>query len=163
MNPWVDRLVKTIVDCGDASRDQIIGCSEAEISSLESEYGVKLPQVYKEFLSAMGNSPEGVFEGDAFWAYSSLADARSKANEGKRVTLKPTDFVFLCSPEHFLYFDTTAGDGATVRSISLVAGEPDNSWNSFTAWLQVVIEHRWQQQEEVKKLEAKQKKRSAKS
>lgn len=74
------QLVSTLLQWEQASSDQIAGCTNDEIASLEKQFSVSLPSAYKDFLRALGKGG-GSFENDALWKLHSLAEARKQAEK----------------------------------------------------------------------------------
>ena len=97
------------IRAGIASPDQIRGCSENEIESIENSFRVKLPSAYKEFLSAFGHSA-GRFWYEADFAADKLPEINRKARaileeSDAGLELPPRGFVFaLRYEEQFLFF-----------------------------------------------------------
>ena len=52
----IEKLLKRIFELGLAVPEELVGCSDQEISQLEEKYQVKLPESYKEFLLTMGKN-----------------------------------------------------------------------------------------------------------
>ena len=50
----IEKLLKRIFELGLAAPEELVGCSDKEISYVEEKYQVKLPESYKEFLRTMG-------------------------------------------------------------------------------------------------------------
>lgn len=80
MSNLAQKLADTLIELGLAQRDQVVGCSESEMTQLEKELSIRLPGTYKEFLSVMGKSG-GAFESDSLWTLSNLKHAQRKAQE----------------------------------------------------------------------------------
>lgn len=58
------RLLARLERSGVASLPQLVGCSEQEITILETKYGVQLPQSYKLYLRVMGHRSGRLFTCD---------------------------------------------------------------------------------------------------
>jgi hypothetical protein len=54
--------------------------------------------------------------------------------------LRPTDFVFLTGGNNFLYFDTKCGDDPPVELFDFSDDVPNYTYESFTDWLQELID-----------------------
>jgi len=74
------RLVSTLLQWDQASPDQIAGCTDDEIASLEKQFSVSLPSAYKHFLRTLGKGG-GSFENDALLKMHTLAEARKQAEK----------------------------------------------------------------------------------
>ena len=44
MESWVDRLEKRLIEAGIATHETIAGCSEEELSDIESAFKLRLPE-----------------------------------------------------------------------------------------------------------------------
>lgn len=110
---WIDGFVQRVLASGLADLNSLKGCSEAEIFDIESNFDVSLPQVYKDYLRAMGRE-SGKFLGECTKTYPHLKDVREKAVSLLRARtdsqLTETAFVFAerygCQ---FFFFDTVDG------------------------------------------------------
>lgn len=68
MSAEIEEFVRELVGSGLAAADEIKGCSEAEIRSLQAAVGLKLPQFYCDFMRRMGKRAGSLLLGtDFFW------------------------------------------------------------------------------------------------
>lgn len=99
-----------LLGAGIASPDQLRGCSQDEVASVERSFGLELPSAYKDFLRAFGHSAGGFWQ-DAEFTVDRLVWLNREAREilaeleSVRLALPEQGFVF-CSRrgEQFLYF-----------------------------------------------------------
>jgi hypothetical protein len=75
-----------------------IGCTENEVSSLESAVGYELPIAYKQFLLWMGKDYHGVFQGTDWFIDSVISNTKDVPN---LLRFNKVEFQL---PEHFLAF-----------------------------------------------------------
>lgn len=96
-------------------RKKVVGCSQKEIDQIEETFGVRLPYIYRMFLSFMGKSADTLL-GDCQWHIDQLHLIRNTAQQmlvdaKADFELAPTDFVFLArGSDLFLYFNTANED-----------------------------------------------------
>ncbi len=113
-----EELLSDLINSGIVESGDIGGCTEAEISELETTFRVSLPESYKHFLRVMGKD----IKRDGFYASYLMFDivgmdtfqlARKDAAESLKYfdyVLKPSNFVCLYTDATFCgWFDTTAG------------------------------------------------------
>lgn len=113
MSNAIIKLKNKLIDCGLATEETIIGCSEDEITLLQENENIKrFPKMYHEFLRLMGE------ETGKFMPYTNqklyqLFDERYWTNHELRLLnikfqLSEYDFVFMYIPEGyaFWYFNT---------------------------------------------------------
>lgn len=71
--------IREVVDhafaIGIVRNENVIGCTESEIHSLEDDLGVKLPRTFRDFLTLAGRSFGDVMPGSAF-LYSSIKESQ---------------------------------------------------------------------------------------
>ena len=114
----IARAVSLLDACGTARRQTLVGCSEEEIQTIESETGNRLPGAYRHFLQATGHSAGDFMVGtDVF--FNELPSLRSGADdlvaEGECPPLPPTAFVFAGNQGYsFLFFDVLGGEDPQV-------------------------------------------------
>lgn len=148
----VSDLIIQIIKSEWAQEDDIVGCDDNEILVLEQTRKVKLPQVYKQFLKAMGHGA-GTFEDNGLWTIRELGQAMSHSEDyieslETPFRLSPSHFVFLKrgfgqEPEVY-FFDTASGDDPPIYHFAhneMDDGEaptatlPTIIAPSFTQWL----------------------------
>jgi hypothetical protein len=111
MSEVIYELMHNIMRGGLATRFQFRGCWEWEIRDLEDYYEIKLPSLYRSFLSHMGKRA-GLFGQGIDMFYRRLFHNRSAMDDvleldGYPFTLTPTQFVFSSNQGYsFHYFET---------------------------------------------------------
>ncbi len=108
-------LIERMVSAGYARTDEIRGCTPEEVAGIEARFGLRLPQVYREFLLAMGRGAGRFFRGtDVF--YPTVFELRQWAEELLEECRQPfalagDAFVFLMHQGYELgYFHTGSGE-----------------------------------------------------
>ncbi len=128
----------------------LTGCSEEEITRLETVYSIKLPKAYKEFLSIIGKS-ENVFAGILF-SYSDLigspdfdrlgeqAEGIVEISETKFKLLK-TWFVFSMNDQiyNFVFLKTEEGEDPPVYLYYEGNEEEETVLPSFSEWVKLLV------------------------
>lgn len=115
----VDTAIAALVAAGLVDSSTIQGCKEAEISTLETRLGIRLPRSYRSFLAAMGRAA-GTFLVGTDILYSLLPTLRRQAERlltecGGSLALDPADFVFAVHQGYeFLFFTCGASDDPPV-------------------------------------------------
>lgn len=99
-----------LLQAGLAHPDQLRGCSQDEVESVERNSGLELPSAYKDFLQAFGHSAGGFWQ-DAEFTADRLAwinrEAREILSELESVSLPLPYRGFVFSSRHgeqFLFF-----------------------------------------------------------
>src|SRR5215204_2453258 len=92
-------LQKRLVESGIARPEQLRGCLDDEIVSLQRHFGLTWPSAYKEFLQAVGHKAGGFWQDVEFSAdrldwINTEARAILAELESVKLTLPPTAFVF---------------------------------------------------------------------
>src|SRR3954464_9362732 len=115
MTERITALSKEMVRAGLARPDELRGCAETEIASIEEQFGVVLPSAYRDWLLAMGKGAGQYLMGtDAF--FPTVLTLRSWAEElleenGQPFELPAACFVFLMHQGYqFMYFETGNGE-----------------------------------------------------
>ncbi|OWR32304.1 SMI1/KNR4 family protein [Saccharibacillus sp. O23] len=97
----------------------LAGCTEEEILKLEDRIGLKLPGIYKEFLSAAGRESGRLFQGTVVH-YTNLLEIQTWAKElleenQNPMTLSDTSFVFSMHQGYEIrFFDVDMGENPPV-------------------------------------------------
>lgn len=141
MKETPEALAQMIIDAGLAQQSDLHGFSEIQIKDLERTHNIVLPEAYKSFLRAMGNSSEEIFYSFSF-VYPGIEKQRSFAYELAKQSekqLSPSSFVFLVDDAMFLYFDTTNGDDPPVYRF-VERQDPSIVSDSFSQWLSDFVE-----------------------
>ena len=131
-----EALAQMITDAGLAQSSDVHGFSEIQIKDLERTHNIVLPEAYKRFLRAMGNSSEEIFYSFSF-VYPGIEKQRSWAYEFAEQSekqLSPSTFVFLIDDAMFLYFHTANGDDPPVYRF-VEGQDPSIVSDSFSQWL----------------------------
>jgi hypothetical protein len=138
-----NELLPRLIEAGfGKSKFAFIGCTEQEIQSLEEQFSVTLPSVYKDFLRAFGKESGGLLN-DCSYLYPSLTSIVRRDVESiqKRFGLKlePSWFVFLSRDPIILLFDTAIGNDPPVWRFDEDREELKEVFPSFTAWLNEIV------------------------
>lgn len=115
----IDVVKNRLIALGVAKSEEIIGCSSEQIKALEEHFSVKLPKLYREFLSIMGIRAGSFYVGtqifyDSLFVLKEAAQSLLKFNKVPFVLPKDA-FVFLSHQGYqFMYFctDTNEDDPA---------------------------------------------------
>ncbi|MCB1024491.1 MAG: SMI1/KNR4 family protein [Acidobacteria bacterium] len=104
------QLIEKLVDYGVTSLADIRGCSALDISRLEDDLAVPLPETYKEFLVCMGRGAGRFLNSIDIYFESIVGNQRAAAEllkEDKNgFVLSEMDFVFAMNQGYeFMYFD----------------------------------------------------------
>lgn len=109
----------------DGDEDRLVGAGEEEIRDLETELGIRLPEVYRRFLRAMGHSAGPLFVGSDY-SLSQRHRLRLRKSAERVIERTGTDwqlpddaFVFLMHHGYqFLFFRLREGDDPPVYRFS---------------------------------------------
>jgi hypothetical protein len=122
-------IVETIVLSGLASEAELQGCTEAELTHLESTLGLGLPRAYREFLLRAGRGAGRLFRGtDVF--YPTLLNLREWADElleedsGRFVI--PADAVVIGMHQGYQFLYLRVGEGDDPPVYRYVEGQEDS-------------------------------------
>lgn len=130
------QLAQKLIASGLVPPNSLIGCTEQEIDSLETQFNVHLPASYKALLRVMGKD-DGNYLSDCCWTYETLSTfVRASAAENAEMykfKLEPSWFVFLNRDSCFFLFDTLAGDDPPVIRWCKDEGFKQ-VWASFSSW-----------------------------
>ncbi len=117
-------------------------CSDQEISEIEQSNQVKLPRIYKEFLSTMGRNPGDFFRSELY-GYPELLRLKQSATEiledsGTTFRLAPSHFVIWMHGGYmFCYFDTASGaDDPPVYFFREKYKEPIKLSDTYSDWME---------------------------
>ena len=136
-------LLPELIEAGFAERAKtFLGCTEEEISSLEAEFQLRLPEAYKAFLRAFGKQ-SGFFLDDCSYLYPALKAIKKEAEHMAQklsFKLEPSWFVFLVRDEIFLYFDTNQGQDPPVWRFDEGTEKIELVFPSYSAWLNNIVE-----------------------
>ena len=146
MTHRIAELAAEIVASGLATASQMAGCSPGEVAEIERKFPVKLPEVYRDWLLAMGRGAGDYLKGsDAF--YPEILVIREWADEllaedGRPIVLPSDAFVFLMHQGYqFLYFRTAEGV-PDPPVLYYFTGAHKDGWESLTSYyFQVLQDH----------------------
>ncbi|MBA4078007.1 MAG: hypothetical protein C0508_23465 [Cyanobacteria bacterium PR.023] len=140
--PSAEQLAKRIIAAGLAAPETMVGCSELEISALESRLSIKLPSQYRKFLLAWGKEA-GDFLDDSCFLFDTLESiCRTHAEKLAKkhgFQLGPQWFVFLDRYPAFLCFDTTQGEDPPVWLFDEDQTELKMVTKTFSEWLNKLV------------------------
>ena len=136
MNTAIARGLRHLRVAGAIRQGDALGCKPSDIDRIESDLAVKLPSVYKEFLSTLGRGA-GTFLSGSDFNYADLPRINSEARDlahDAGIDLPTSAFVFLIHQGYqFLWFDTSEGADPEVRRFR--EGEPgERLGRPFSAW-----------------------------
>ncbi|QDT65251.1 SMI1/KNR4 family protein [Calycomorphotria hydatis] len=111
-----DQVRSRLIQSGLASKNDIIGCSEGDLASLEQRVGLTLPSSYKEFMREFGRGA-GKFFDDVCIYYDEIANLQYEASEilydypEHNLLLSTSTFVFsMRQGEQFTFFNCLEED-----------------------------------------------------
>lgn len=142
----MDAFANKLVAAGLVDDDEpLVGLSAAEISQFEDRFHVKLPAIYKNYLSVMGRSSGEFNSGSNFW-YPEVLDFKKNASDllSRRLpgfVLSDHDFVFGTHQGYqFWYFDTRAGDDPPVFYYIEGDAPPVKKFDHFSELLEAMLQ-----------------------
>ena len=134
-----EEIVTKILDNGLATDEDIKGCSQRVVSSIEQECDVELPEAYRSYLRHIGKS-SGEFLCGYTCHYPQIIQEQAKAErifqrEDTAAELDNYKFVFAGSQGvTFFYFDVRDPD-PPMYVIAEGHGDSDKVTDSFSEWL----------------------------
>jgi hypothetical protein len=141
-----EQAVQRLIGSGIAAPESVKGCTEAEVTRLENELGVRLPSAYRDFLRVMGHRagkflvgtdycyPEVVNLQHAFRRFWGRAGAGGPFPDGAVVFLAHQGYIFL-------FFDARGcPDDPPVLSVTDRAPAPVQLFGRFSDWLREAVE-----------------------
>lgn len=144
MSDAIDKALQNLITSGLATSSELVGCSEAELLSLERDYRLTLPSAYRYFLSRLGKAAGSFFTGTDF-LFPQLREFRKQAELLLRETNAPLqlakrDFVFAVHQGYqFLFF---TADGTPDPSVfHYEENDAEARWvaPSFTRWFEACV------------------------
>jgi hypothetical protein len=142
----VETAKSKLLEGGLVGLDSFKGCTEEEITSLESRFSLCLPQCYRDFLAVMGRTA-GKFLVGTDYSFPKLLEFRKDAEGLLRTSqsdfkLRSTAFVFMFHQGYtFLYFDCHANPyDPPVFMFTEAEKEPRKVSDTFSAWLLAAVE-----------------------
>jgi hypothetical protein len=142
-----ERAVELLVENGYCQRDELEGCTEQELETLEQRYDVTLPEAYKSCMRQIGKYAGGLLAGSHF-AYPGIRRQTEFAKQ--RAEKRETDFEF--SDDAFVfhalqgymfdYFNAESEEDPPVYVFTKFEGEYGSRRraDSFSTWLFKEIE-----------------------
>lgn len=133
-------IIDALTRKGICRREEIIGCNEVEIASVERFALAPLPRQYRVFLAAAGKSAPGFFTGTDFF-FGQTGALNQSAAELLRENAEPFElpagcFVFSMHQGYvFHYFMLDAGDDPPVFTYVEGGGPPQPAGDSFSDYL----------------------------
>lgn len=114
MRDWSNFFVDKLLRAKLASAETIEGCSEKELVDIEKQFGIKLPQFYRTYMTILGKK-SGDFLSECGMFYPDVLLNKERAltllENNTDFRLKDSDFVFLERYGYqFFYFETSEGN-----------------------------------------------------
>jgi hypothetical protein len=145
-----DELIEALIAVGISKREQIEGCSEAQVDEVEASFGRPLPASYREFLLTAGQGAGRFMLGTDFY-YPYMLDmteggAEILVESNEKFSLPPDAFVFSMHQGYqFMFFRASEGDDPPVYYYYEGEGTPRCISDSFSGYLfRSIEEHRGQ-------------------
>jgi hypothetical protein len=142
----LEQAVRRLVDAGLASPEMIRGCTEEELTEIESLLSLNLPSAYREFLGIMGREA-GQFLVGSDYCYPELlsfreATARFLRRHGIESVSPDEIVVFLIHQGYiFLFFYPTSRQAdPPVFLLHDSDKAPRKIYDTFSDWLQAALE-----------------------
>jgi hypothetical protein len=138
---WLDDIVARIAASPAATPGGIAGCSVDEIAALESRYGVRLPQSYKDVLAAIGRRADGFLDRDEFdFFQDQLLILTGKARDHADAPGFASNTFFIRGRylEQFEFIVCEGGEDAPVYYWSADDDAPVEVFRSIRAWLEAI-------------------------
>jgi len=132
-----DEVVNVLVRKQIAQPQDIVGCTDEEISELERQVGLTLPTAYRDFLRTMGHRAGSFMVGTDFFYddLRGLRDALVECLAQMRVDFQmPLDLFVFSSHQGYIFhfFRTTEGDDPPVYGFSEVDLTVRQKWPTFS-------------------------------
>ena len=147
--PAIDETVRAILDLKLAGPGDIIGCTPEQIEEIERHYNLKLPAIYREYLSVLGRR-SGRYMDDVASGYPRVLGLRERAIElleADEATIElPGDaFVFsMYQGFTFMFFNISDGDDPAVYSYLELDNKFVREDESFSQLLRNGIKQRYE-------------------
>lgn len=114
MTDFISDVIQILQSRNIAERDNIFGCTDADIARVQEQYDYPLPNAYKEFLKAMGKGAGNLFQGsDVF--FPECIDLRAMAieilSEDVSSPSLPPDAVVFGMHQGYQFFFIRASEG----------------------------------------------------
>lgn len=137
----LDLVKKRLVEANLANPTSFVGCTPSEIASLETTFGLRLPESYKEFLAAMGRAAGRFLVGTDFLLKMIDLQFREGAEKLLRCCesgfVLPSDaYVFLFHQGYtFLFFRCAGHPDPPLSMFTEAESFPLEVARSFSTWL----------------------------
>lgn len=116
------------------------GCTMNDIHHIQKQFGIILPEYYKQFMLCLGQTSGSFLQGDDFhidvvaeinlWVRQLLEESNEKYR------LSSGDFVFLMHQGYeFVYFESGVGENPPVHQYVEGSGFHRNQWPSLSNFL----------------------------
>ena len=142
----VDEIIARAGEVGVCSTQQLRGCSDSEIATLENKYGLSFPSAYRRFLELAGHESGLLFRWDHFdVSYAQVTmltqEQHARLMEDESPPL-PADAFIICSRlcEQFEFIRTELGDASPIWYYAEWEPEPVVEYASFPEWLNANLE-----------------------
>lgn len=140
------KLIKILLDSKLAKINEIHGCTDEEVSFIETKHNVFLPNSYRDFLLHIGKGAGKFMQGTDIF-YPSINDIKRESIEllkenGEEFSLADSDFVFeMHQGYEFLYFKLSNTDNNDSSVYQYVEGEGGitKEWDSFEDYIDDVL------------------------
>lgn len=145
-----DAPVEGLISVGLCKREEIEGCSEAQVAEVEASFGRPLPASYREFLLPAGQGAGRFLRGtDCLYPriLETTAEGAELLVESKEKFSLPTDAFVLSMHQgyQFMFFRASEGDDPPVYYYFEGDGTPQRISDSLSGYLfRCVEEHREQ-------------------
>ena len=139
MPDLITAAIARLTDAGLVQADQLKGCAQADIETIQAKYDLKLPATYRDFLTFMGRSA-GKFLMGTDYLFPDVLTLREQADRLLRecevkATLGKEDFVFAAHQGYqFLFFNSRSSPDPEIFLYE--EGEADfrSVADSFSKW-----------------------------
>ncbi len=140
-----ERLIQT----GVATTKSILGCSDAEISTLETRYQFVLPHAYREYLSKMGHKSGRLLTHDHYaatyeWVLGMTDGCRQLRDEIRdcKMPILPADALVIVGRlgEQFMMIRCSSKEDSPVWSFNTYENEVVMTFQSVVDWLDSLID-----------------------
>lgn len=128
-----------------ARRTSLVGCTDVEIATLESKYGVTLPATYRSYLTVMGHNSGRLLTHDHYAAtYAHVLDMTGQCREDRNefpdcgLPALPPDALVIVGRlgEQFMMIRCNASNDSPVWYFNEYGNEVKESYRSVLDWLE---------------------------
>lgn len=141
----VSVAMEKLVQSGLASRGSLQGCTPEEIASIDSHFGLRLPQCYRDFLTQVGRCA-GAFLVGFDYSFPKMFEFRDWAGQmiqqsGWSFSLPKIAYVFFFDPAGaFLFFHCNGDPDPPVLMFIETENDARKVFDTFSDWLLGVIQ-----------------------